>query len=401
MPEEPELKAPAANEQYELTILMPCLNEAETLGVCIDKAKRYLARSGVAGEVLIADNGSTDGSQEIARTKGARVVSVSERGYGAALLAGIREARSRFIIMGDSDDSYDFSRLDAFVQKLREGYDLVMGNRFKGGIGPGAMPPLHKYLGNPVLSGIGRLFFASRIRDFHCGLRGFRKGSMDKLGLCTTGMEFASEMVVKSRLAQLRITEVPTTLAKDGRSRPPHLRSWRDGWRHLRFLLMYAPRWLFLYPGLFLIGFGFLAVVLVLPGPLQIGSVVFDVHTLLVGTTALLVGAEVLIFFLLSKQYAINVGLLPEGENFRRYRNLVTLERAVLVGAVMTVLGVLGVGAAVWLWAQNALGALDYARVMRLLIPAVTVLALGIQIVMASFLSGILDLKVTNSRAIW
>ena len=396
MPEEPELKAPVAKEEYELTILMPCLNEAETLGVCIDKGKRYLARSGVAGEVLIADNGSTDGSQEIARAKGARVVAASERGYGAALLAGIREARSRFIIMGDSDDSYDFSSLDAFVQKLREGYDLVMGNRFKGGISPGAMPPLHKYLGNPVLSGIGRLFFTSSIRDFHCGLRGFRKDSIDKLGLRTTGMEFASEMVVKSRLAQLRITEVPTTLAKDGRSRPPHLRSWRDGWRHLRFLLMYAPRWLFLYPGLFLIGFGSFAVVLVLPGPLRIGSVVFDVHTLLVGTTALLVGAEILIFFLLAKQYAINVGLLPEGENFRRYRNLVTLERAVFVGAVMTVLGVLGVGTAVWLWAQNALGQLDYARVMRLLIPAVTVLALGIQIVMASFLSGILDLKVTK-----
>ncbi len=383
----------------ELTILMPCLNEAETLATCIDKAQSYLTRSGVCGEVVIADNGSTDGSQEIARAHGARVVPVSERGYGAALLGGIQAARGQYIIMGDADDSYNFSRLDGFVGKLREGYDLVMGNRFKGGIAPGAMPPLHRYLGNPVLSGIGRLFFSSGIGDFHCGLRGFRKAAIDGLGLRTTGMEFASEMVVKSTLSKLRMTEVPTTLAKDGRSRPPHLRSWRDGWRHLRFLLMYAPRWLFLYPGLFLLGFGLLAVGLVLPGPLKIGSVIFDVHTLLVGTTAILTGSTILIFFLLAKQYAIKAGLLPEGQNFRRYRRITTLERAVLFGILLFLGGAVGIGWAVWSWQAKSFGELDYATMMRLLIPSVTVLSLGVQIIMASFLSGILDLPVHYRQA--
>ncbi|HEX8868831.1 MAG TPA: glycosyltransferase family 2 protein, partial [Lentzea sp.] len=229
----------------ELTILMPCLNEAETLETCIRKAQGYLERSGVVGEVLIADNGSTDGSQKIATDLGARVVDIPAKGYGNALLGGIRAARGKFVIMGDADDSYDFSNLDDYVTRLRAGADLVMGNRFKGGIEPGAMPPLHKYLGNPVLSAVGVLFFKAPVRDFHCGLRGFQRDVMLKVGLHTSGMEFASEVVVKSCLAGLRIEEVPTTLKKDGRSRPPHLRSWRDGWRHLRFLLIYSPRWLF------------------------------------------------------------------------------------------------------------------------------------------------------------
>ena len=385
-----------AEDSLELTILMPCLNEAETLGACIDEAQRFLSRSGVRGEVMVADNGSTDGSQDIARRKGAVVVPVAEKGYGAALIGGIKAARGRFVVMGDSDSSYDFANLDKFIEKLRDGYDLVMGNRFRGGIAPGAMPPLHKYLGNPVLSGIGRRFFTANIRDFHCGLRGFRKDSMVRLNLRTTGMEFASEMVVKATLAQMRVTEVPTTLAKDGRSRPPHLRSWRDGWRHLRFLLMYAPRWLFLYPGLVMVAFGLFAEALVLPGPLHVGSVVFDVHTLLVGMASVLVGSEILIFFLLAKQYGINAGLLPEGDNYRRYRRLFTLERAVLLGAAMTVLGVLGVVVAVWLWAANAFGNLDYSHIMRLLIPSVTLLALGIQVIMASFVSGLIDLPVNR-----
>ena len=388
-----------ATPPVELTILMPCLNEAETLGACIDEASRFLARSGVRGEVMVADNGSTDGSQEIALRKGAIVVPVAEKGYGAALIGGMGAARGRYIVMGDSDQSYDFANLDCFVEKLREGFDLVMGNRFRGGIAPGAMPALHKYLGNPVLSGIGRRFFGCDIRDFHCGLRGFRKDSMMRLNLRTTGMEFASEMVVKATLGRLRVIEVPTTLAKDGRSRPPHLRSWRDGWRHLRFLLMYAPRWLFLYPGLFLVALGLLATGLVLPGPLHIGSVVFDVHTLLVATAAMLVGSEIVIFFLLAKQYAINAGLLPEGDNFRRYRRRFTLERALLFGAGMALLGVAGVVAGVWLWAANAFGALDYSHIMRLLIPSVTLLALGIQVIMASFFSGVLDLPL-NRRAV-
>ncbi|HAM24131.1 MAG TPA: dolichol-P-glucose synthetase, partial [Actinobacteria bacterium] len=241
---------------------MPCLDEAETIETCIRKAQGYLQRSGVAGEVLIADNGSTDGSQELARALGARVVDVPRRGYGAALIAGIHQAQGRFIIMGDADDSYDFSALDPFVTALRGGADLVMGNRFAGGIAPGAMPALHRYLGNPVLSFIGRLFFRSPIGDFHCGLRGFRREAALELDLRTTGMEFASELVVKATLAQQRVVEVPTTLSPDGRSRPPHLRSWRDGWRHLRFLLLYSPRWLFLYPGLLVMALGTLGLVL-------------------------------------------------------------------------------------------------------------------------------------------
>lgn len=259
----------------ELTILMPCLNESETLATCIMKAKAYLERSGVDGEVLIADNGSTDGSQEIARSLGARVVDVAQKGYGAALLGGIAAARGKYTIMGDADDSYDFSSLQVFVDKLRQGVDLVMGNRFKGGIAPGAMPPLHRYLGNPVLSWIGRLFFRISIGDFHCGLRGFNTEAIRRCGLKTTGMEFASEMVVKASLYGLSMAEVPTTLAKDGRSRPPHLRTWRDGWRHLCFLLTYAPHWLYMYPALALMGVGLLGVLLLLSGPLSVGSVTF------------------------------------------------------------------------------------------------------------------------------
>ena len=373
---------------------MPCLNEAETLAVCIDKARGYLDRSGIRGEVLVADNGSTDGSQDIARRHGARIVAVKERGYGAALQGGIRAARGRYVIMGDADGSYDFSRLYGFVDKLREGFDLVMGNRFQGGIAPGAMPPLHRYLGNPVLSGLGRLFFGGSIGDFHCGLRGFRKDSIDALGLRTTGMEFASEMVVRSTLAEKRIVEVPTTLSKDGRSRRPHLRSWRDGWRHLRFLLMYAPRWLFLYPGLSLVLLGFLAMAVVLPGPLRVGSVIFDVHTLLVGTAAILVGSEILLFFILAKQYAIKAGLLPEGPNFRFFRRVTTLEKAVFVGAALSVTGLAGLALALVEWGLAEFGKLDYSHMMRLVVPSVTLLALGVQVVMAAFVSGILDLKV-------
>lgn len=380
-------------EAVELSIVMPCLNESETLAKCIEKANGYLKRSGVSGEVLIADNGSTDGSQDIARSLGARVVAIPERGYGAALIGGIQAARGKYVIMGDSDDSYDFSRLDTFIEKLREGYALVMGNRFRGGIAPGAMPPLHRYLGNPVLSGIGRLFFPSRIRDFHCGLRGFDKEAIRALNLTCSGMEFASEMVVKATLARLRIAEVPTTLSKDGRSRPPHLRSWRDGWRHLRFLLLHAPRWTFLYPGLFLMLFGALVYLLVLPGPLQIGSVIFDVHSLLIGSVSLLTGSSLLIFFILAKQYAIDEGLLPEGKRFASFRAKATLEHSVLFGAVLTLLGVAGVVAATVSWAETSFGNLDYHSTMRLLIPSITVLAVGVQIILASFLSGVLDLK--------
>lgn len=378
----------------ELTIVMPCLNEAETLAACIIKARSFFDRSSVKGEIVIADNGSTDGSQQIAIGLGARIVDVPVRGYGAALAAGIDAARGRFVVMGDSDDSYDFSHLDAYVEKLRDGFELVMGNRFKGGIAPGAMPPLHRYLGNPVLSTIGRMFFPTSVGDFHCGLRGFDRKAMQGLNLRTTGMEFASEMVVKASLAKLRIAEVPTTLSPDGRSRPPHLRSWRDGWRHLRFLLMFAPRSLFLYPGLAMIALGLLACGLVLPGPLRMGSVVFDVHTLVIGMAAILVGTQMVIFFLLAKQHAISVGVLPIGDTFKAFRRLFKLEYALLFAGGLVLLGVAGILVAVADWSALSFGALDYSRMMRLVVPAVTLLAVGVQVAMAAFLSSILDLEI-------
>jgi Glycosyl transferase family 2 len=380
-------------EAVELTILMPCLNEAETLAVCVGKARAFLERSGVAGEILIADNGSTDGSQDIARSLGARVVDIDQRGYGAALLGGIQAARGRYIVMGDSDDSYDFDHLEPFIAKLREGYDLVMGNRFQGGIAEGAMPPLHRYLGNPVLTSIGRLFFHSPVGDFHCGLRGFNKASIAALDLRATGMEFASEMVVKATLGELRIGEVPTTLSPDGRNRPPHLRSWRDGWRHLRLLLIYAPRWLFLYPGVTLTALGLAGMLVVLPGPLRVGSVVFDVHTLLIAMAAILVGSQTMMFFLLAKWFTINQGILPQGAAFQAFRRLVTLERAAVVGALAVAIGSAGIVWAVILWASAVFGQLDYSWMMRLVIPSVTLLAVGVQVILFGFLTSILDLK--------
>jgi glycosyltransferase involved in cell wall biosynthesis len=372
---------------------MPCLNEAETLATCVDKAMDFLRREGISGEILVADNGSVDGSQAIARQHGARLVEVCERGYGAALTGGIRAARGRYVVMGDADDSYDFTHLEPFVEKLRDGYDLVMGNRFRGGIAPGAMPALHKYLGNPVLTGIGRLFFSSPCGDFHCGLRGFNKASIEGLDLHTTGMEFASEMVVKSSLQGLRVTEVPTTLSKDGRSRPPHLRSWRDGWRHLRFLLMYSPRWLFLYPGLFLVLAGLGLMLAVVPSPLIIGSVMFDVHTLLIAMGAILAGIQLWSFFLLSKQFAINEKLLPISARFATFSNWMSLERAVVLGVLIGTAGLTGVVAAVVGWGLQGFGTLNYQETMRLLVPSLTALLAGVQIIGTGFMASILDLK--------
>src|ERR1700760_1413931 len=290
---------------------MPCLNEAETVATCVRKAAKFIADSGISGEVVVADNGSTDGSQQLAEEAGARVVPVADKGYGNALMGGILAARGEYVIMGDADDSYDFTNLMPFVTRLREGYDLVMGNRFKGGIAPGAMPPLHRYLGTPVLSFIGRLFFRSSIGDFNCGLRGFRRDSAIALGLQATGMEFASEMIVKSALARQKISEVPTTLDKDGRSRPPHLNTWRDGWRHLRFLLLFSPRWLFFSPGLLLLllGLGFGAAVL--PGPLSVGGVSLDVDTLVACGAAVDIGFQAVLFWLFTQVYAGAEGFLP------------------------------------------------------------------------------------------
>ncbi|MCP4200775.1 MAG: glycosyltransferase family 2 protein [bacterium] len=377
----------------ELSVVMPCLNEAETLETCIRKALSFFSEHDVRGEVVIADNGSDDGSQEIARSAGARVVSIEQRGYGSALLGGIAAARGRYVIMGDADDSYDFLSLAPYLDKLREGFDLVMGNRFKGGVAPGAMPPLHRYLGNPVLSGIGRLFFSSPIGDFHCGLRGFNKQAIEGLDLRTTGMEFASEMVVKATLLGLRIAEVPTTLSPDGRTRAPHLRSWRDGWRHLRFLLLYSPRWLFLYPGLALILVGLGLGALILPGPRVIGGITLDVNTLLYAGAAILVGYQSVIFAVFTKTYAIGVGLLPDDPRLTRLFRHVSLEVGVGIGIVLTILGLVGSILAVGDWRAQSFGVLDASRVQRLIIPSVVALALGLQTVLASFFMSVLGLK--------
>lgn len=386
--------APAASaEALELTILMPCLNEAETLEVCIRKALGFLAQHQVQGEVLIADNGSTDGSQTIAERAGARVVPVKDKGYGNALLGGIAAAKGRYLIMGDADDSYDFVNLMPFVEKLREGYDLVMGNRFRGGIQPGAMPPLHYYLGNPVLTGIGRLFFCPEIGDYHCGLRGFSKAAAEKMALRTTGMEFASEMVVKASLLGLRICEVPTTLKPDGRSRPPHLRSWRDGWRHLRFMLMYSPRWLFLIPGATLMLVGMLACVWLLPGPRTIGNVTFDVHTLLYAGLAVLVGFQSVIFAVFTKTFAITTGLLPPDQRMEKLFRHITLETGLIVGVLLVLTGLCGTAYAVLGWQKTQFGPLVPADTLRTVIPSFILLALGCQTILASFFMSILGLQ--------
>jgi glycosyltransferase involved in cell wall biosynthesis len=377
----------------ELSILMPCLNEAETLEICIKKAQKSLEDLNVNGEVIIADNGSTDGSPEIAASLGARVVHVAEKGYGSALLGGIKAARGKYIIMGDADDSYDFTNLGPFVEKLRAGYDLVMGNRFKGGIAPNAMPPLHKYLGNPVLTGIGRLFFRSPCGDFHCGLRGFSKAAIQRLDLRTTGMEFASETVVKASLHGLRITEVPTTLSVDGRNRPPHLRSWRDGWRHLRFLLLYSPRWLFLYPGLLLMLLGALVSGWLLVGPRVVDGITLDVHTFLYTAIAIVIGYQTVIFAIFTKVFAITEGLLPEDPRLKTLFRYIKLETGILAGALLLVAGIGLSIYALSFWSSTSFGPLDPSRTLRLVIPAVTLIALGLQTVLSSFFLSILGLE--------
>lgn len=386
----------------ELTILMPCLNEAETLDICIGKAQAFLTRAGAAGEVLVADNGSTDGSREIARGRGARIVSVLDRGYGAALIGGIAAARGRYIIMGDADDSYDFLRLDAFLEKLRGGCDLVMGNRFAGGIAANAMPPLHRYLGNPVLSFMGRLFFRTPVGDFHCGLRGFSRDAIASLGLGSSGMEFASEMVVKATVAGLSIGEVPTTLSPDGRSRPPHLRSWRDGWRHLKLLLTFAPHWLFLYPGAALVGMGALLSMALLPGPLRIGPVALDSATLIFAVAAVLVGSQMVMFYALAKLHATSEGLLPESGRFAWVRKELTVDRLSLVGGAVSVLGLLLAVLSVALWATAGFGDLDRPLMVRLAAMSTLAMALGVEIVTTGFLFGLMQTRsAVRASAAW
>jgi glycosyltransferase involved in cell wall biosynthesis len=383
----------AANA-VELTILMPCLNEAETVGTCIAKAQRFLALAVISGEVLIADNGSTDGSQAIAEKLGARVVPVADRGYGAALIGGIQAANSRYVIMGDADDSYDFSALAPFVERLRGGADLVMGNRFKGGIAPGAMPFLHRYLGNPVLSWTGRLFFHLRVGDFHCGLRGFNRERLTALNLRTTGMEFASEMVVRAALADFRIEEVPTALNKDGRSRPPHLRTWQDGWRHLSFLLIYSPKWLFLYPGLFLLALGIFTAFALLPGAVKVGNVAFDIHTFTVACITVLVGTQALSFGAVARKFATVHRLLPPSRRFSGILAALTLNRILIGSAIIAFAGVAGVVICILQWASTGFGPLEYSALMRILILSLTAIAIGVQLALTGFLSAIVEIPI-------
>lgn len=377
----------------ELSIVMPCLNEADTLEVCVEKAKRSLHEHNIAGEVIVADNGSTDGSQAIATRLGARVVHVEAKGYGNALMGGIVAARGKFIVMGDADDSYDFNNIGPFVEKLRGGYDLVMGNRFKGGIKKGGMPPLHRYLGNPILTGVGRLLFGSPCGDFHCGLRGFSKVAITELDLRTTGMEFASEMVVKATLQKMRIAEVPTTLSPDGRSRPPHLRSWRDGWRHLRFLLLYSPRWLFFYPGLLLMLTGGATSCWLLLSPRIVGSVTLDVHTLLYAALAVIVGFQSVVLAVFTKVFATSVGLLPEDERLNKVFQYVNLEVGLVVGGMMLLAGLAGSAYALSSWGAHAFGPLNPSDTLRLVIPSVTLITLGFQSILSSFFLSVLGLS--------
>jgi len=378
----------------ELSVVMPCLNEAETLEQCIRKAQNAMQDAGIEGEIILADNGSHDGSIEIAERLGARVVRITERGYGNALMGGIAAAAGEFILMGDADASYDFSHIPRFLQPLRDGADLVMGNRFSGGIAKGAMPPLHQYFGNPALSWLGRLFFRNRsVGDFYCGLRAFRKNSYERMGLRTTGMEFATEMVVKATLLRLRIAEVPTTLSPDGRSRPPHLRTWRDGWRTLRFFLLYSPRWLFLYPGLLLVLFGTLLGIWLLPGSRTIGRVNFDVHTLLYAAGFVLLGCQAAAFAIFTKLFAIMEGLHPPDPALDRWFRFTSLETGLVVGFALIAAGLSISIYAVGVWGVLHFGPLDYSRTMRLVIPAVLFLILGVQTIFASFFLSVLGLR--------
>jgi glycosyltransferase involved in cell wall biosynthesis len=376
----------------ELSIVMPCLNEAETLATCIRKAQRAIAKQGLAAEIIVADNGSTDGSQAIARELGARVVDVARKGYGSALIGGIDAAGGRFVIMGDADDSYDFSAIETIVDRLRDGCDLVIGNRFSGGIEPGAMVWSHRWVGNPALTFISRVFFHTPVGDMHCGLRGFRKEAYQRLHLRATGMEFASEMVIKASLQKMRIAEVPVTLSPDGRSRPPHLRTWRDGWRHLRFMLLFSPRWLFLYPGIALFVAAVVVGTLLETGPKRIGAVQFDIHTLLLAGFACLIGFQLVVFAVFTKVFAMQQGFHPPNPRYRTMFRYIKLETGLAIGAAMLALGVVGLLVAVFSWRAAGFGNLDPQLTMREVIPAAVLLALGTQTIFASFFLSILGI---------
>jgi glycosyltransferase involved in cell wall biosynthesis len=384
------------SQPLKLSIVMPCLNEAETIARCVESAKRGLEGAGVPGEILIADNGSTDGSQAIAEKLGARVVAVKEKGYGNALRGGIGAARGEWILMGDADDSYDFGEADRFVKKFQAGDELVMGCRLPAGGGtivPGAMPWKNRWIGNPSLSFIGRLFFKCPAHDFHSGLRGFTKRGYEKMDLKTTGMEFASEMVIKSTLKGLKISEVPVTLRKDGRSRPPHLKPWRDGWRHLRFMLLYSPRWLFLIPGLTLSALGLVGMSVLAAAQMRLGGIVLDVGTLLMAGLVATIGFQVVAFAFFTKVFAIAEGLLPEDSKLSRIFKVFTLERGLIAGVLVVLAGLGLVLHAVLLWRAAGFGELSYSENLRRLIPGATLLILGIQTIFSSFFMSVLGLK--------
>ncbi|WP_433831815.1 glycosyltransferase family 2 protein [Actinoplanes sp. CA-015351] len=381
------------SDELEITVLLPCLNEAETLEVCVRKALASLAELGVAGEVLVSDNGSTDGSQAIAEAAGARVVHAPIRGYGGALLNGIDQARGKYIIMADADDSYDLANLGPFIEQLRAGYDLVMGNRFRGGIEPGAMPVLHKYLGNPVLSWLGRaLFKLDGVRDFHCGIRGFSRDRIRKLGLCMPGMEFASEVVVRAALAGYRMTEVPTTLRKDGRSRPPHLRTWRDGWRHLRFLLVFAPNRTLVWPGLALFALSLVGAVTLAFTPVTVAGVTFDVNALAYACATLLVGAQLFLFGGFAQIYGRVEGIVRDRQLTRWVRWL-SFERCVVIGLSLITVGLAGTVAALSDWGLAGFGDLDPRGTIRLVLPSVAAIALGFTVTFSGLFASLLTLR--------
>ncbi len=363
------------------------------MATCVEKAKGFLNRAGIQGEIVVADNGSTDGSQALATSAGARIVEVAARGYGSAIIGGVNAAQGRYVIVADADDSYDFGQLDSFVERLRRGDKLVMGNRFAGGIKPGAMPPLHRYLGNPVLSFIGRLLFRSPIGDFHCGLRGFDREAICKLNLSSPGMEFASEMIVKATLAGLTISDVPTILSPDGRTRAPHLRSWRDGWRHLRFLLMMSPRWLLLYPGLFLLVIGTAAGAMIIRGPLVIKGVGFDIHTMLYASGGTILGLQLILFSILARAVGCVKNVLPMTSNFRRFLAVFSLERGIACGLAIGFAGLLVAIYSVEIWVAAQLAALDPQAMMRIAIPSVTLMLAGAEIVFASFILSFIDVQ--------
>ena len=383
----------AEAREVEVSVVMPCLDEEESLGRCIEMAKAGIEAAGAVGEVIVADNGSADRSREIAAELGARVVDVRAKGYGAALMGGFEAARGRYVVMGDADGSYDFSAIEPFLERLRAGDDLVMGNRFQGGIAEGAMPFLNRYLGNPVLSFVGRLLFPSSIGDFHCGLRAFRRDVLPRLDLQSPGMEFASEMVVKATIAELRISEVPTTLSPDLRSRPPHLRPWRDGWRHLRFLFLFSPRWLFFYPGAALMLIGAALTIALLPGAIEVLGTNFDVHTMVYASAMVVVGYQAILFAVFARVYAMTEGFLPAQPRLERAMLRINLEVGLLCGVALTLAGVVLALVALAIWGGGGFDELDYQETLRIVIPSSTLLMLGVQTILGSLFLSILGIK--------